>query len=129
MTKGPKTQLRYSNGFKERVVRELEEEHLSVKDIQRRYGIRGNVTIQGWIRTFGKHHLLNRVVKIETMDEKDRIKELEKQIKELKLRLADSVMGEHILEEVIKEANRMYNTDLKKRLGQGSSDNSEKPTP
>ncbi|HEX5668569.1 MAG TPA: transposase [Chitinophagaceae bacterium] len=129
MTKGPGTQLRYSNGFKERVVRELEEEHLSIKDLQRRYGIRGNVTIQGWIRTFGKHHLLNRVVKIETMDEKDRIKELEKQIKELKLKLADSVMGEHILEEVIKEANRMYNTDLKKRLGQGSSDDSDKPTP
>jgi transposase-like protein len=129
MTKGPGTQLRYSNGFKERVVRELEEEHLTIKDLQRRYGIRGNVTIQGWIRTFGKHHLLNRVVKIETMDEKDRIKELEKQIKELKLKLADSVMGEHILEEVIKEANRMYNTDLKKRLGQGSSDDSDKPTP
>ncbi|HLO82455.1 MAG TPA: transposase [Chitinophagaceae bacterium] len=129
MTKGPTTQLRYSNGFKERVVRELEEEHLTIKELQRRYGIKGNVTIQGWIRTFGKHHLLNRVVKIETMDEKDRIKELEKQIKELKLKLADSVMGEHILEEVIKEANRMYNTDLKKRLGQGSSDDSEKPTP
>jgi transposase-like protein len=129
MTKGPGTQLRYSNGFKERVVRELEEEHLTISDLQRRYGIRGNVTIQGWIRTFGKHHLLNRVVKIETMDEKDRIKELEKQIKELKLKLADSVMGEHILEEVIKEANKMYNTDLKKRLGQGSSDDSEKPTP
>jgi transposase-like protein len=128
MTKGPKTQLRYSNGFKERVVRELEEEHLTVKEIQRRYGIRGNVTIQGWIRTFGKQHLMNRVVKIETMDEKDRIKELEKQIKELKLKLADSVMGQHILEEVINEANRMYNTDLKKRLGQGSSDDSEKPT-
>lgn len=128
MTKGPKTQLRYSNGFKERVVRELEEEHLTVKEIQRRYGIRGNVTIQGWIRTFGKQHLMNRVVKIETMDEKDRIRELEKQIKELKLKLADSVMGQHILEEVINEANRMYNTDLKKRLGQGSSDDSEKPT-
>lgn len=129
MTKGPKTQLRYSNGFKERVVRELEEEHLTVKDIQRRYGIRGNVTVQRWIRTFGKHHLLNRVVKIETMDEKDRIKELEKQNKELKLKLADSVMSQHILEEVIKEANRMYNTDLKKKLGQGLSDNLGKPTP
>jgi hypothetical protein len=69
------------------------------------------------------------VVKIETMDEKDRIKELEKQIKELKLKLADSVMGEHILEEVIKEANRMYKTDLKKRLGQGSFKDSDKPTP
>jgi transposase-like protein len=129
MTKRPGTQLRYSNGFKERVVRELEEEHLTITDLQRRYGIRGNVTIQGWIRTFGKHHLLNRVVKIETMDEKDRIKELEKQIKELKLKLADSVMGEHILEEVIKEANRMYKTDLKKRLGQGSFKDSDKPTP
>lgn len=129
MTKGPKTQLRYSNGFKERVVRELEEELLTIKDVQRRYGIRGNVTIQRWIRTFGKYHLLNRVVKIETMDEKDRIKELEKQIKELKLKLADSVMGQHILEEVIKEGNRMYNTDLKKKLDQGSSKDSENPTP
>ena len=128
MSKEPRTQLRYSNGFKERVVRELEEEGLTIKDAQRRYGIKGNMTIPSWIRTLGKHHLQSRVVKIETMDERDRIKALEQEIKALKLKLADSVMAQDILEAVIRQADKMYQTDLKKTLAQKSSPNSGKPT-
>lgn len=120
--------VRYSNGFKERVVRELEEENLTVSDLKRRYGIKGSVTIQGWIRTFGKHHLQTRIIKIETMDEKDRIKALEQENKALKLKLADSIMEQDILKALIAEANKVYNTDLKKNLGKSSSGNSGKPT-
>jgi hypothetical protein len=93
---------------------------------RRRYGIAGGATIQGWIRKFGKRHLLNKVVRIETMEEKDQIKKMEDEIRKLKLALADSLMAQKCLEAVIKEADKEYKTDLKKSFGSDASKDSKK---
>ncbi len=114
---------RYSVSFQHRVVKEIEEEGISISVIKRRYDIRGSETIQKWIRKFGKTHLLNQIIRIETMEEKDRIKKLEEEIKRLKLALADSVLAKDCLEVVIDEANKEYKTDLKKNFGSGRSKN------
>jgi transposase-like protein len=45
MTNNKRTYKRYSIGFKLKVVKELEEEGLSVPEIRRRYGITGAHTI------------------------------------------------------------------------------------
>lgn len=126
MTKQCKYLRRYSLSFKQQVVRELEQEGLSKGSIARKYGIQGGATLQNWIRKFGKHHLINQVIRIETMEEKDRIKELEKEIKKLKLALADSLLAQRSLEVVIDEANKEYKTDLKKNFGETASTDSEK---
>ena len=55
-----------------------------------------------------------------SMEEKDRIKEMEKEIKRLKLALADSLLAQRCLEEVIKEADKEYRTDLKKSFAEVS---------
>ena len=114
---------RYSVSFQHRVVKEIEEEGISISVIKRRYDIRGSETIQKWIRKFGKTHLLNQIIRIETMEEKDRIKKLEEEIKRLKLALADSVLAKDCLEVVIDEANKEYKTDLKKNFGSERSKN------
>ena len=57
------------------------------------------------------------------MEEKDRIKKLEEEIKRLKLALADSVLAKDCLEVVIDEANKEYKTDLKKNFGSERSKN------
>ena len=126
MTKQCKYQRRYSLSFKQQVVRELEQEGVSKVLIRRKYGIQGGATLQNWIRKFGKHHLINQVIRIETMEEKDRIKELEKEIKKLKLALADTLLAKRSLEVVIEEANKEYKTDLKKNFGETASTDSEK---
>ena len=128
MTKRVKTQRRYSLSFKYQVLRELEEEGISFEEIKRRYGIKGGATIQKWIRKFGRYHLINQVIRIETMEEKDRIKEMEKEIQKLKLALADSLLAQRCLEVVIDEANREYKTDLKKSFGESASPGSGKGT-
>ena len=51
------------------------------------------------------------------MEEKDRIKQLEEEVKKLKLALADSMLAQRSLEVVIDEANKEYKTDLKKNFG------------
>ena len=123
-----KTAKRYSLSFRQMVVRQLEEEGVSVSELQRRYGIQGSETIQRWIRKFGKTHLLNQIIRIETMDEKDKVKELQDQIKQLKLALADSLLAQRSLEVVIEEANKEYHTDLKKNFGDKPLDDSGKST-
>ena len=128
MSTGQKTIIRYSISFKRKVVREIEEEGLGIIEASRRYGIKGGATVRGWLRTFGKHHLLNKIMRVETMDEKDRIKQLEQENAKLKMALADSIMATRCLEVVIDEANKAYKTDLKKSLGDKVSPVSKKDT-
>jgi transposase len=112
-----KTVVRYSLSFKQGVIREMEEQGLTQKQISSRYGIKGSRTVFQWIRKFGKNNLLNKTIRIQTMEEKDRIKYLEDEVKKLKLALADSLLAQRSLEVVIDEANKEYKTDLKKSFG------------
>src|SRR3954469_23637305 len=98
MAKQSGTTLRYSISFKQKVVREIEEEGLSFSEARRRYSIPGGQTIQNWVVTFGKNHLLNKIVRVEMKGEKDRVKELEAEIKKLKIALADATMEKHALQ-------------------------------
>ena len=90
MTKERGSVVRYSLSFKQRVIREMEEQGLTKAEISRKYGIKGVGTVHKWICKFGKNNLLNKNIRIETMEEKDRLKQLQEEIKRLKLALADS---------------------------------------
>lgn len=118
MTREQRIIIRYSISFKQKVVREIESEGISIESARRRYGIQGTSTIQRWLIKFGKNHLLNKVVKVEMKGEKDRLKALEEENKKLKLALADATMEKHILETLIEVVNEHYETDVKKNLGQ-----------
>jgi transposase-like protein len=120
MTKEARTLNRYSISFKKQLIGELES-GTPIYELQRRYDIRGADTIQRWIRQYGKNHLLNKIVRIETMNEKDRLKKLEEENKALKQALADSIIANRCLETLVEEANKEYNTDLKKNFGSGVS--------
>ena len=118
MAKQQKQTIRYSISFKQKVVKQIEEEGWDIRDAARRYGIRGGSTIQKWIKQFGKNHLLNKIIRIEVKGEKDRVKELEAEIKKLKIALADATMEKHALETLIDIVNENYHTDVKKNLEQ-----------
>ena len=83
MAKQQGTTVRYSISFKQKVVKEIEEEGLTFSEAMRRYGIKGGQTIQKWAISFGKNDLLNKVVRVEMKGEKDRVKELEAEVKKL----------------------------------------------
>src|SRR5918997_561327 len=101
MAKKQKVIVRYSISFKQKVVREIEEEGLSHSEVMRRYGITGAETIKKWLIKFGKNHLLNKVVRVEMKEEKDRVKELEAEVKKLKIALADATLAKGALETLI----------------------------
>lgn len=118
MTKTVLEFKRYSISFKRQVVEEVESGS-SFFYLRKKYDIRGAETIQKWVKSFGKNHLLNKTVRIEILDEKNRLKELEKENRNLKSALADSIVANRMLETLIGVANEEYKTDLKKNFGKG----------
>ena len=112
-----RTQYKYSMAFKQKVVGEIEAGELTVSQAGRIYGINGNGTIDRWLKQLGKNHLLAKVVRIEMKDEKDKIKELEKEKKQLESALAQSQLKIMMLENYVEIAKNKYGIDLKKKSG------------
>ena len=119
--------VRYSISFKQMVVDELESGK-TCEHLRRKYDIGSPATIPKWVQSFGKNHLLNKIVRIETMADKNRDKEKDAEIKRLKMALADAHMAKVCLEEVIKMADVEYKTDLKKNFEEQSQKSSKPNT-
>ncbi len=118
---GPKKCYRYSLAFKQKVISEIESGHLTIAEARKIYDISGATTLYKWLRKFGKNHLINRVVRIEMKDEKDKIKELERQKRELESALAHEHLKNLCLEALIECVEEHYKVDVKKTFGQKAS--------
>lgn len=93
-----RTTVRYSEAFKRQVVSELERgRHLSIEGARRVYGIRGSTTVSGWVRKYGREDLFPKRVRIETLKERDELKEARKRIRDLEAAVADAHI-DHCLE-------------------------------
>jgi transposase-like protein len=112
-----KVTFRYSLAFKQKVVSEIESGRFNVHQVRKVYGI-GCGTIERWIRNLGKNHLLGKIVRIEMSNEKDRIKQLEKEKRQLESALAQEHIKNLVLESVIEAAQEHYQVDLKKNFGE-----------
>lgn len=109
--------LTYSIAFKRKVVNEIEKGKISIEGARKLYDIGGGTTIQKWMRKFGKGELISKVVKIQTKNELDKIKELKKEKKELESALAQSQVKIYALEALVEIAKDDYGIDLKKKSG------------
>jgi|SRR5882724_443378 len=111
--------IRYSQAFKHQVVQEVEEGKRSIDEVRRAYGIKGSCTVRNWIKRMGKLDLLPTVIRVENPNEKDKIKELERQVRELKNALADTQVQCLIAEsrfEVVCEEQGWDPEEVKKKL-------------
>lgn len=110
--------IRYSEAFKQEIVREVESGTKSLAEVRRAYSL-GSCTVQRWIKRIGKFDLLPRAIRVETPQERDRIKELERQIKDLKNALAETQVRYIIAEsqlEVVCEQQGLDVEQVKKKL-------------
>lgn len=113
--------IRYSEAFKLEVVQEMEGgKFRTLQEAMEYYGIKGNNTIQYWLRKYGKDHLIPKIVRVESVKEKDQVKELQKEIKLLKKALAETrvsqVMAESYFKAFCQEFGITDVEDLKKKL-------------
>jgi len=110
---------RYSLSFKQKIVNEIESGKLTHIGARKLYGIGGGETIPKWIKKLGKLHLLNKVVRIELKDEVSRVKQLEKEKKDLESALAQAHLKLIVYESIISVSEEELSIDLKKNLKSG----------
>jgi len=96
---------RYSLSFKRQVVEELESGRFpSIESARSHYEIGGTMTIQGWLKHFGKNHLRAKVVRVEKPDEADRIRALKDQVSDLQRALGQTQVARVLEEEYLQMA-------------------------
>jgi transposase len=109
--------ITYSIAFRRKVVNEIERGKYSIEGARKLYDIGGSMTIQRWMKKFGKGELISKVIKIQTKNELDKVKELEREKKELESALAQSQVKIYALEALVEIAKEDYGIDLKKKPG------------
>ena len=83
--------IRYSEAFKKQVVEELGQgKHLTPGAAQKAYGIKGTNTVVLWVKKYGREDLLPKMMRIDTMKERDELKEARKRIRILETAMTDA---------------------------------------
>ncbi len=121
-----KTIKRYSEAFKMEVVAEYEA-GANVFSLQKKYGIVGGQTIQGWIKKYATQGYRTEVIRIQKAEEADRVRELEKQVKELEQALGKMLLEKLKLESILEVLQENESDVVKKNAPPSSSNFSGKP--
>lgn len=114
---GTYVRRRYSRAFQLKVVSEVESGKYTISQARRIYDIGSCGTIYLWLRKFGKGHLIEKVVRVEMKDEKDKLKELEIKNRKLESALADAHLKLICWESLIECVEEYYQIDVKKNFG------------
>ncbi len=105
--------IRYSTNFKRQVVSELESGRFSsIGQASEHYGIKGTMTVRKWLSKFGRNHLCPKVIRVEKPDEQNQMRQLKKQIKQLKEALGQTQAENVINQEFLKIACQEMGQDV-----------------
>ena len=81
--------IRYSEAFKREVVREVEQAELTYAEAQRKYGIKGEMTVGRWVRRYG-NGTRGKVIRVEKPEEINELQRLKERVRALESALADA---------------------------------------
>ena len=108
-----KVYKRYSEAFRIQVVREYEAGE-GISQLQKKYGIKGAMTIQTWIKKYSAQGLRFKLMTIQTPEERNHVKELEAENARLKMLVAELHLEKAILESAVAVIERDYGIEIKK---------------
>ena len=118
---------RYSESFRQQVVREYED-GTRITDLRKKYDIGGTSTIQKWIKKYSVHGLRHELVRIQRPEEVQRIRELETRVQELEQALGKLTLEKLALESSLEVLQETYGVDAKKNAVSSSSTSNKRPT-
>lgn len=108
---------RYSEGFKLKILSELSTGKYTKRELSRIYSIQSS-TVNEWIKKYDRKDLMNTRIMIENKDEITRLKELQKEIEQLKKLLLKKDLDQLVSDSCLEVAAEMlgYKTvaELKK---------------
>jgi transposase-like protein len=73
----------------------------ALSSLRKKYGINGMNTINRWIKKYGKGVFRNEIIRIQTAEEANRVRELEKQVQELQAALGKLTLEKLKLESIV----------------------------
>lgn len=118
----------YSTAFKRQVIEQLESGRFSsINEAKEHYGIRGDNTVNLWLRKYGRNHLCPKIVRVEMPDEKDQIRALKKQIKQLQQVLGRKEAQNALNEAFLEIACEKLGEDVEEFKKKADSTLSDKP--
>jgi transposase-like protein len=110
---------RYSEGFKLKILSELSTDKYIKRELSRIYGIQSS-TVNEWIKKYDRKDFMNTRIMIENKDEIMRLKELTKEIEQLKKLLQKKDLDQLVNDSYLEAAAELlgYKTvaELKKKL-------------
>jgi transposase-like protein len=83
--------VRYSQGFKMQLVREMEGGKSCAWEVRRKYNIKGTATVMRWLRQYGSGKY-GKIIRVEKADEVNEAARLRNQLRLAKEALADAHM-------------------------------------
>ena len=95
-----RTIKRYSEAFKRQVVAEYEAGS-NISILAKKYGITGGMTIKYWIRKYAKEGFRHELVRIQTAEEANQVKELEQRVTDLEQALGKLMLEKLKLESIL----------------------------
>jgi transposase-like protein len=98
------------------VIGEIECGLVSIAEASKIYEI-SPVSLYKWIKSYGKDHLIGKVVMVQRRDEIDKIKKLEAEKRQLEGALAKANLDKFCLESLIEVAEETYGINIKKNSG------------
>lgn len=122
-----KSTIRYSESFKEQVVRSIERGDHSIRSASIHYGIGGSETIRSWIKKRGKLRLLNKIVRVETPEDQPKFEALKAEIEQLKAALIKSQVEGVVSDAYLKVACRKLGLDIEEFKKKADAKRSPKP--
>ena len=114
---------RYSQAFKQQVVREYEA-GASATSLAQQYGIGTHTTIKKWVKKYGRFGFRTEKVVIQTVEDQVEVKEMKARITALESALAETVLENRMLEATLTVASTELKLDLKKIFGNSRSNTS-----
>lgn len=119
MLKDDRVIKRHSESFKLKILHELSQGKFTKSEIYRVYDISPN-SLDTWIRKYGRLDLFNKRIKIETMDDIEKLKKIEDENKKLRDLLVqkeiDGLMNEAYLEYAAKQLGYKSVDEFKKKV-------------
>ena len=123
----PKRVLRnqryFSASFKQKIVKEIERNLVSVLEVSREYSV-SSTAVYKWMDKYSIHNKRQVRQIIEPMSDSKKIKELRERIKELEHLVGQKQIELEFKEKLIEIAEEMYQIDIKKKHGSKRSSGS-----
>lgn len=110
------TVKRYSQAFKQQVIREYEA-GASITSLRQKYGIGSHQTVERWVKKYSRSGYRSEKVVIQTVEDQLEVKAMKARIAELERALADAVIDNRMLTTTLEVASERLEMDLKKNFG------------